>query len=75
MKNKLTYIIDDDKLTARLMTILITKNNFCEKIESFPNAQSAIDVLRENVRNQAELPDAILLDLEHADDGWLAIFR
>jgi hypothetical protein len=42
MKNKLTYIIDDDKLTVKLMSILISKSKFCEEI-TFYNAQLAID--------------------------------
>jgi hypothetical protein len=31
-ENKLTYIIDDDKLTVKLMSILISKSKFCEEI-------------------------------------------
>jgi hypothetical protein len=43
MKNKLTYIIDDDKLT-KLMSILISKSK--QEIHSFYNAQLAIDTLK-----------------------------
>ena len=71
MKNKLTYIIDDDKLTVKLMGILISKNDFCEEIESFYDAQKAILKLKQNVGNNAILPDAILLDLNMPImDGW-----
>lgn len=71
MKNKLTYIIDDDKLSARLMTILLAKNNFSDQIESFSNALDALENLRENVRNKSDLPDIILLDLNMPMmDGW-----
>ncbi|TDE30322.1 MULTISPECIES: response regulator [Flavobacterium] len=71
MKNKLTYIIDDDKLTVKLMSILISKNKFCEEIESFNNAQFAIDKLKENWNDSEILPDAILLDLNMpVMDGW-----
>ena len=71
MKNKLTYIIDDDKLTLKLMSILISKNEFCEEIQSFSNAQDAIDKLKQNASNHRVLPDAILLDLNMpAMDGW-----
>ncbi len=71
MKNKLTYIIDDDKLTVKLMSILISKSNFCEEIHSFNNAQLAIDKLKENRNNSSILPDAILLDLNMpVMDGW-----
>ena len=71
MKNKLTYIIDDDKLTVKLMSILIAKSKFCEEIQSFNNAQFAIDKLKENWNNSAILPDAILLDLNMpVMDGW-----
>jgi CheY-like chemotaxis protein len=69
MKNKLTYIIDDDKLTVKLMSILISVK-FCEEIHIFYNAQLAIDTLKEN-RNTTILPDAILLDLNMpVMDGW-----
>ena len=71
MKNKLTYIIDDDKLTVKLMSILISKSKFCEEIHSFNNAQFAIDKLKENWNENDILPDAILLDLNMpVMDGW-----
>ncbi len=71
MKNKLTYIIDDDKLTVKLISILVSKNKFCEEIQSFDNAQHAIDKLKQNASNNGVLPDAILLDLNMpAMDGW-----
>ena len=71
MKNKLTYIIDDDKLTVKLISILVSKNKFCEEIQSFNNAQRAIDKLKQNASNNGVLPDAILLDLNMpAMDGW-----
>ena len=71
MKNKLTYIIDDDKLTVKLMSILISKSKFCEEIHTFNNAQLAIDKLKENRKNTTILPDAILLDLNMPImDGW-----
>lgn len=71
MKNKLTYIIDDDKLTVKLMSILISKNDFCEEIQSFYNAQHAIDKLKQNDLEGGFLPDAILLDLNMPFmDGW-----
>ena len=71
MKNKLTYIIDDDKLTVKLMSIIISKNDFCEEIESFYNAKDAISKLKENAGVNGILPDAILLDLNMpVMDGW-----
>ena len=71
MKNKLTYIIDDDKLTVKLISILVSKNKFCEEIQSFDNAQHAIDKLKQNASNNGVLPDAILLDLNMpVMDGW-----
>lgn len=71
MKNKLTYIIDDDKLSVKLLTILISKNEFCEDVRSFFNPQTALDELKKNCTDNKNLPDAILLDLNMSVmDGW-----
>ncbi|MES2239919.1 MAG: response regulator [Bacteroidota bacterium] len=71
MKNKTTYIIDDDKLSIKLMSMLIAKNNFCEEIASFYNPQTALDELKSNSNNPSKLPDVILLDLNMPVlDGW-----
>lgn len=71
MKNKLTYIIDDDKMSVKLMTILMNKNKFCEDVLPFNNAQFAIDKLKLNCTDNDNLPDAILLDLNMpVMDGW-----
>lgn len=71
MKNKITCIIDDDKLSIRLMSMLISKNKFCEEIISFSNPQVALDTLKENCNDPQKLPDVILLDLNMPIlDGW-----
>ncbi|AOZ98155.1 MULTISPECIES: response regulator [Flavobacterium] len=71
MKNKTTYLIDDDKLSIKLMSMLISKNNFCEEIISFYNPQTALNELKNNSNNPAQLPDVILLDLNMPVlDGW-----
>lgn len=71
MRNKTTYIIDDDKLSIKLMSMLISKNNFCEEIVSFHNPQTALDELKSNATNPSKLPDVILLDLNMPVlDGW-----
>lgn len=71
MKNKITYIIDDDRLSIKLMSMLIAKNNFCEEIISFSNPQTALDELKSNATNASKLPDVILLDLNMPVlDGW-----
>jgi len=71
MKNKSTYIIDDDKLSIKLMSMLIAKNNFCEEITSFHNPQNALDELKNNAKDPSKLPDVILLDLNMPVlDGW-----
>lgn len=71
MKNKMTYIIDDDKLSIKLMSMLITKNNFCEEITAFHNPQTALDELKNNANDASKLPDVILLDLNMPVlDGW-----
>jgi CheY-like chemotaxis protein len=71
MKNKMTYIIDDDKLTVKLMSMIISKSNFCEEIVTFFNPQLALDELRKNCNHPLNLPDVILLDLNMPIlDGW-----
>lgn len=71
MKNKTTYIIDDDKLSIKLMSMLISKNKFCEEIVSFHNSQIALNELAKNCDKPSSLPDVILLDLNMPIlDGW-----
>lgn len=71
MKNKTIYIIDDDKLSIKLMSMLISKNKFCEEIISFNNSQAALNELTKNCYDSASLPDVILLDLNMPVlDGW-----
>ncbi|MFV5697566.1 response regulator [Flavobacterium sp. ZT3R17] len=71
MKNKLIYIIDDDKISVKLMSIIISKNKFCEEIDPFYNPQFALDKLKQNYDQNEKLPDVILLDLNMPImDGW-----
>jgi CheY-like chemotaxis protein len=71
MKNKIAYIIDDDKLSLSLMSMLLSKNKLCEEIISFINPQLALAELQKNCDRLSDLPDVILLDLNMPIlDGW-----
>ncbi|PRZ23996.1 response regulator [Flavobacterium granuli] len=71
MKNKKLYIIDDDKLSVKLMSMLIKKNQTCDEVHAFFNAQSALEELEKNSNDNDKLPDGILLDLNMpVMDGW-----
>jgi CheY-like chemotaxis protein len=63
MKNKITYIIDDDKISSRLMTLLLTKNNFCEEVICFNDASEALKLLKAHSHDSLLLPDVIFVDL------------
>jgi len=71
MTHKMTYIVDDDKLTSKLACLLISRANFGEEIVSFLNPQLALDTLMQNTKDHSNLPDVILLDLNMPVlDGW-----
>ncbi len=71
MTNKRTYIIDDDKLTARLVSILLTTYGFSDDIKLFNNSELAMEDLTKNASEINTLPDIILLDINMPImDGW-----
>jgi len=71
MTNKRTYIIDDDKLTARLVSILLTTYGFSDDIKLFNNSELAMEDLTKNATEIDTLPDIILLDINMPImDGW-----
>jgi CheY-like chemotaxis protein len=45
------------------MTILLSKNNFCEEIIAFNDAQEAVQQLSEKCHDHQLLPDVIFVDL------------
>jgi CheY-like chemotaxis protein len=53
------------------VTILLSKNNFCEEIVSFHDAREALNHLAIHSHDFLFLPDVILLDLNMPTlDGW-----
>jgi len=71
MKNRITYIIDDDKLSITLMSMLISKNKFCGEIVPFFDPKVSLVELKKNCNSPLNLPDVIFLDLNMPIlNGW-----
>ena len=65
------FIIDDDPINHRIAQIMIEKYQVFNEYISYTEAEVALTFLKENLKNAADLPDVILLDLNMpVVDGW-----
>lgn len=70
-KVKNLFIIDDDEIMVYLSGKLIRQHDFCEHSETFNSGQSAIDRIRESIKNGDALPDLMLVDINMpVMSGW-----
>jgi response regulator RpfG family c-di-GMP phosphodiesterase len=67
----LSYIIDDDEIILYLSEKLIKKHAFCENLEKFNDAKSALQRLKFALEVGENLPNVILFDLNMPKmNGW-----
>lgn len=70
-KIELAYIIDDDEIIIYLTNKLIMKSDFCQSIETFTGAESALERLTLAAQTGENIPDVILFDLNMPHmNGW-----
>lgn len=70
-KVDLVYIIDDDEIIIYLTDKLIKKSDFCERVETFTDAASALARLQFSLQTGENIPEIILFDLNMPGmSGW-----
>lgn len=71
MRNKSIWLVDDDPIYKIVMKKIIAKSGLLSSITTFSNGKEAITALESEVKNQNNIPDIILLDIEMPImDGW-----
>jgi len=70
-KLDLAYVIDDDEIIIYLTDKLIKKSDFCERIETFTDARTALNRLEFSLKTGENIPEVILFDLNMPGlSGW-----
>lgn len=70
-KVNLAYIIDDDEIIIYLTNKLIMNAEFCNQLETFTQAKSALERLKLALQTGENIPDVILFDLNMPEmSGW-----
>jgi CheY-like chemotaxis protein len=68
---KLVYVVEDDSITAITTKILLEKTLNKTQVQLYANGQLALNQLQVALREKADLPDLLLLDLNMPMmDGW-----
>ncbi len=70
-RNDVAFIVDDDQIYVFGLKKLIAINNLCKNVLVFENGEKAINHITPIIKNNDQLPDVILLDLNMpVMDGW-----
>lgn len=70
-KVDLAYIIDDDEVIIYLTDILVKNIDFCDKMTSFTDSNTALKSLKSAIEKKENLPSVILIDLNMPImNGW-----
>lgn len=68
---KLAYVVEDDPITSSINKLIVKKNLHFGEVQIHANGQRALDNLLTALRDEATVPDLILLDLNMPlMDGW-----
>ncbi len=68
---QLAYIIENDHITALVTELVLRKNLRRGEVQHFVNGQLAFNQLLLNAKENVDIPDLILLDLDMlVMDGW-----
>ena len=70
--SQLIYLVEDDPITALVTEAFIKRSKSCQcKVAHYADGQQAFDQLSRALRDEARIPDLILLDLNMPFmDGW-----
>ena len=67
----LAYVIEDDPITSVITELIVRRDLHCDEVQQYGNGQQAYEQLRAALRDEARIPDLILLDLNMPlMDGW-----
>lgn len=71
MTKKSIWVIDDDVIYQIIINKIIQRSEMFSSTSSFKNGKEAIDNLNDSLKNNSDLPDIILLDINMPImDGW-----
>ncbi|MBP4142551.1 response regulator [Flavobacterium sp. I-SCBP12n] len=71
MTKKSIWVIDDDVIYQIIINKIIQRSEMFSSTSSFKNGKEAIDSLNNSLKNNSDLPDIILLDINMPImDGW-----
>ena len=71
MTKKSIWVIDDDVIYQIIINKIIQRSEMFSSTSSFKNGKEAIDSLNDSLKNNSDLPDIILLDINMPIvDGW-----
>lgn len=71
MTKKNIWVIDDDPIYQILINKIIKKSEIFSNVYSFKNGNDAFDTLTDSLKNDGNLPDFILLDINMPImSGW-----